>query len=118
MVAVIGVDAGWLATMLCLAPVAVGFIAPAAHLVESAIGTPESADGFLGLAANSVIMSALAAVAALLVALGLAYGYRLRPKRPLKLTRRFANLGYGIPGAVLALGVLLPLAAFDNWLDG
>ena len=109
---------GWLATMLCLAPVAVGFIAPAAHLVESAIGAPESADGFLGLAANSVIMSALAAVAALLVALGLAYGYRLRPKRPLKLASRFANLGYGIPGAVLALGVLLPLAAFDNWLDG
>lgn len=109
---------GWLATMLCLTPVAFGFIAPAAHLVQSAIGAPESANGFLGLAANSVIMSALAAVAALLVALGLAYGYRIRPKRPLKLASRFANFGYGIPGAKLALGVLLPLAAFDNWLDG
>jgi len=41
---------GWLATMLCLTPVAVGFIAPAAHLVQSAIGAPESADGFFGLA--------------------------------------------------------------------
>jgi iron(III) transport system permease protein len=28
-----------------------------------------------------------------------------------------AGLGYAIPGTVLALGLLIPLAAFDNWID-
>ena len=30
---------------------------------------------------------------------------------------RISSLGYAIPGAVLAIGVIIPLAAFDNWLD-
>ena len=30
---------------------------------------------------------------------------------------RIAGLGYAIPGTVLAVGLLVPLAGFDNWLD-
>jgi iron(III) transport system permease protein len=30
---------------------------------------------------------------------------------------RVLNLGYAVPGAVMAVGILLPLAAFDNALD-
>jgi iron(III) transport system permease protein len=33
------------------------------------------------------------------------------------LLNRFAALGYAIPGTVLALGILIPLARFDNLLD-
>ena len=31
---------------------------------------------------------------------------------------RLAGLGYAIPGTVLAIGILVPLAALDNRIDG
>jgi iron(III) transport system permease protein len=31
---------------------------------------------------------------------------------------RLPGFGYALPGTILALGLLIPLAAFDNWLDG
>ncbi len=30
---------------------------------------------------------------------------------------RISTLGYAVPGTVLAVGLLVPLAGFDNWLD-
>jgi iron(III) transport system permease protein len=31
---------------------------------------------------------------------------------------RFAGIGYAVPGAVLAVGIMIPLAALDNTVDG
>jgi iron(III) transport system permease protein len=31
---------------------------------------------------------------------------------------RLATLGYAIPGAVVAVGVMIPFAGLDNWVDG
>ncbi|WP_277254038.1 ABC transporter permease, partial [Neptunomonas phycophila] len=48
----------------------------------------------------------------------LGYAQRLNPnKRSLKIAINFSSLGYALPGAVLALGVLVPLAHFDNSVD-
>ncbi len=108
---------GWLAAFLCAAPILAGFAAPAAHLVDAAVGQADALARFPDLAANSVMVAGIAAVVSLLVALGLAYCKRLQPTRPLRVAARLATLCYGVPGPVLALGVLVPLAAFDNWLD-
>ncbi len=108
---------GWTAAALCLLPILVGFVAPAVYLVDAAFASADAAARFPRLALNSMTVSGVAALAAVVVALGLAYGKRLRPTRALRAANRVATLGYGIPGPVLALGVLLPLAAFDNWLD-
>jgi len=109
---------GWFAALLCLAPISLGFLAPSIHLADAALGESDALERFPTLAANSVLAASVAAVAALLVALGLAYGRRLRPTRAVRTANRAATLGYGMPGPVLALGVLVPLAAFDNWFDG
>ena len=47
----------------------------------------------------------------------LSYAGRVARNRAVGLSARIASLGYGVPGTVLALGVLLPFAGFDNWLD-
>jgi iron(III) transport system permease protein len=43
---------------------------------------------------------------------------RLRGGAVLSGAARVASLGYAVPGAVLALGILIPLGAFDNAFDG
>ena len=69
-------------------------------------------------ARNSFLLSALAAAAALAAGLLLAYGLRAARGTPgLKVATRLASTGYAVPGAVLALGILIPFAALDNTLD-
>jgi iron(III) transport system permease protein len=49
--------------------------------------------------------------------LGLAYAARIMRRGPTVWVARFAGLGYAVPGIVIAVGVLSPMAAFDNQLD-
>ncbi len=62
---------------------------------------------------------ALAGGGALLVAflaLVLGYAQRLAPSTAMNITARFASLGYALPGAVLAVGIFIPVAWLDNQL--
>jgi iron(III) transport system permease protein len=113
---------GWrsaLAFGLCALPVIVGFVVPVLVLGQLSIvyfdrsWTPE----FKSYALNSLTLSAGAALVALLVALFIAYARRLREGRVLRVATRAASLGYAVPGAVLAVGILIPFATFDNALD-
>jgi iron(III) transport system permease protein len=56
-------------------------------------------------------------MAAICIALLLAYGKRLVASRTVNAAVSFASFGYAVPGAVLAIGVIIPLAGFDNALD-
>ncbi len=47
----------------------------------------------------------------------IAYAARLRPGRVSRAAGQVAGLGYAIPGVVIAVGVLLPLTRFDQWLS-
>src|SRR3546814_3142147 len=47
----------------------------------------------------------------------MAYGRRLRGSPAVQLANRLAAMGYAIPGTIIAVGVLVPFAAFDNALD-
>ena len=111
---------GWLAalaTTVCLLPFVLGFVVPAALLTIYALDT-EWNRKLTGYAFNSLTLSTSAALAAVVLGLFLAYSRRLHPGRRLKVLVRFASLGYAMPGAVLAVGVIVPLAAFDNTVDG
>jgi iron(III) transport system permease protein len=103
----------------CAIPVALGFVLPAAILAGLAAGHPEAHVGarYLALAGNSFTLAALTAALAALAATLLAYAARLHPGALTRAACRLVGLGYAVPGAVIAVGVLIPLAAFDNWLD-
>jgi len=72
--------------------------------------------GFLPALGNSLGLAAMAAGLTLGVALVLAYALRLRPSRSVAALVRGASLGYALPGAVIAVGVLLPLSTLDHAL--
>ena len=115
----LGPRAAFGAFMACLIPVTLGFLLPAAWLVYDALLYAEmfKSQTFLSAAGNSLMLSSLAAVIAVMIAIVLAYGARLRDGNLLRTATRLAGVGYAVPGAVLAIGIIIPLAKFDNALD-
>lgn len=63
------------------------------------------------------MLSSIAAICTIILGLILAYGNRLVKRGSVQKAVRLAGLGYAMPGAVLAVGVIMPLAAFDNAVD-
>ena len=55
-------------------------------------------------------------VARAVIATGMVYARRLSPSYITRAGSRLLNLGYAVPGTVLAIGVLLPLGAADQAL--
>ena len=110
---------GMAATGVCLVPVLFGFFVPVLVLSELTwVYFDESwTPAFRTYVLNSCLLSATAALIALLVAIVIAYARRLQGGQVLKVTTRIASLGYALPGAVLAVGIIVPFAAFDNALD-
>ncbi len=109
----------WLAVAVCLVPLLLGFLLPAAQL---AWWTQETAAEmldrqFMQLMLNSFSLAAAAAFLAVLLAVVIAYGKRLHPTRIVAASARVAGMGYAIPGTVIAVGVMLPLAWLDNSID-
>ncbi len=109
-----------LALVTCLLPVILGFAFPFATLIWMAFAHIEQfVDAkFLLHAFHSFSLSISTSLIALCLAITLAYTRRIFPEHRLLIaTTNFANLGYALPGAVLAIGVIIPLAAFDNTVD-
>lgn len=109
-----------LASLACALPVLMGFLLPAGILVGLAATSPEArAEARLvALVGNSFTLSGVTALAAVLLAVALAYAARLSKSRVAAAANRVAALGYAVPGAVIAVGVLVPLGRLDNWLAG
>lgn len=107
------------AVMACALPFLLGFALPFYILLSASfrfidfVWTPE----FWAAAGNSVLLASLTAVIAVSVALIIAYGKRVTAHPILKPIGALAGTGYAIPGAILAIGILIPLAAFDNMFD-
>ena len=103
----------------CALPVLLGFVAPFAVLLVQGLAhlSDAFAAGFWRATRNSVGVAAVAAVATVLIGLALAYASRLAPTLFVRSVVRAAGLGYAMPGTVLAIGLLIPLAALDNSID-
>lgn len=110
---------GWAAAAACLMPFILGFAIPAMVLLSSAlVFAPDAIEGgVFTIMANSVALAVLAAAVAVLLGLVLAYARRVAANGFTRPAVRMAGLGYAMPGTVLAIGLLIPLAAFDNHVD-
>ncbi len=109
---------GAFAFAACVAPLTFGFLLPVILLARLSLAGGDAQFGarFVRLAANSASLAALAALLAVAIALLLAYGARLSRSRWAHGVNRLAGLGYAVPGAVIAIGVLIPATRVDNFL--
>ncbi|MBT8418731.1 MAG: iron ABC transporter permease, partial [Silicimonas sp.] len=108
----------WGVTIFCAFPVLAGFVMPVAILAHHALTRPERwlAPGLGRALANTVLVGGAAALLTVAAALFLVYGARLSQRQGARLLLPVTTIGYAAPGAVLAVGLLIPLAAFDNAL--
>ncbi|TVT34938.1 ABC transporter permease [Marinobacter vinifirmus] len=105
--------------VVCAVPLVLGFVIPGATLGYYAweyFDVSWNPD-FLRNTMNSLFLSGSAALTTLVIGVTLAYSRRLHNTRGMQVLMRLSSLGYAMPGAVLAVGVIVPLAGFDNWLD-
>ena len=109
-----------LAIIVCSLPLLLGFILPAVLLLKMALteGDAQFGERFILLARNSFVLASITAGIAVLLALLLAYGARLSKTTLANALNRLVGLGYAVPGAVIAVGVLIPVTRLDNWLAG
>ena len=104
--------------MLCALPVLLGAIIPILRLIYHVLTTGDGQAGsaFIRYAANSVSVALIVAALTLIIAAGLVRSRRVAPSGFNKATIRIATLGYALPGALLAVGLLAPLGVFDKSL--
>ncbi|MCE6962219.1 iron ABC transporter permease [Cereibacter sphaeroides] len=107
---------GWLAALLCVLPFAMGFLLPVGVMLGHAVRRPEAwtSPGLLRALGNTLTVGGIAAVLTVAGAVFLVYGVRLARRGLPRLVLPLTLLGYAAPGAVLALGFLIPLAALDH----
>ena len=120
---------GWraaLALLVCVLPLLLGFAIPALMLCKMALAEGDAQFGprFIGLVRNSFLLASVTALVAVLAALLIGYAGRgIAAGRSwlLRALTRVCGMGYALPGSVVAVGVLVPVARLDNavssWLQ-
>jgi len=109
----------WLAIATCLAPVLLAVIIPVFTLFSMGLASEQNllSDRYLRFIQNSLVLAGTAAVVTVSAAILLVSLYRLYEGRLTSAALYIARLGYAVPGGVIAVGLLVPGAAFDNRLD-
>ncbi|AUJ64620.1 iron ABC transporter permease [Aestuarium zhoushanense] len=110
----------WIATMACMIPLTLGFILPVVVLSSHAFNAGQWVDpGLIRAFTHTLVVGGVAAVLTVIGGVLMVYGVRLSGKSLPRLLMPVTAIGYAAPGAVLGLGILVPLAVFDNKLaDG
>lgn len=113
---------GWQAAAAiagCALPVIFGAVLPIVILVWMGLGSEQNllSARYLGFIRNSLTLAGIAAVVTVSAAIAIGFFQRLRPKGLSQGAAYVARLGYAVPGGVIAVGLLVPFAAFDNALD-
>jgi len=104
-----------LAWLVCALPIMLGFALPVLFMLRPLIQGWDQLlwSQFFGWAFNSIWLASLSALLATALALGLAFAVRRQPSTLTRGAVRVASLGYAIPGAVIVVGLLLPV----GWLQ-
>jgi len=113
---------GWragAAVLFCSVPLVVGFIAPFVMLLWMAVtdGHNLLSPRYLTMIVNSFSLAGGTAVVAVVVSLFLAYAARIERSRLTTAANVVVGLGYAVPGTMIAVGILIPVAYFDNAVD-
>lgn len=105
----------WLAWAVCGVPLLMGFVVPVLFMLRPLIADWSVLpwDRFMAWSYNSIRLGLISSVLAVVLALALAFSVRRAPDGMTRVAVQLAGLGYAIPGAVIVVGLLLPV----GWLQ-
>ncbi len=113
----------WGAVLICSLVLGVAFILPVLQLVIWALGEIQNPtvsiwqESFINYSQNSILLAGSTALITVALALLIVFGLRTTATAQRKLVRvlvRFVTLGYAMPGAVIAVGVLIVVNPLDS----
>lgn len=115
----LGKTQAFTAFSVCFIPLFFGFLLPVTQLMYWSFLTAKEVINreFVSLLTNSFLLAVVASILSVVIALLIAYAVRLYRTYSLRTVSRVATSGYSIPGVVVALGVMIPFAWFDNTLN-
>ena len=110
---------GWVSLVMmlvCAIPVALGFVLPAGVIMSHAVRNAElwSDRALLEATWNTISVGGMAAIVTVLAGVFMVYGVRLSGRALPRIVLPLTTIGYAAPGAVLGVGILIPLAVLDN----
>ena len=107
-----------LAFLCCLTPVVLGFALPLIILLEHSMSNPYlfMDEGLIEATFNTVFTGTIAATFTVVLSIFMVFGMKSVKGRLPKVTMPVTTIGYAVPGAVLGVGILIPLAVLDNAL--
>ncbi len=108
----------WLIFSVVFLPILLGFILPVAQLIYWAVITASTVFDmeFIMISLQSFAIAIASAVITVFFALVLIYFSKWSTLTTIKNISRVGVLGYAIPGAVIAIGIMIPTLALDKWL--
>lgn len=109
----------WLVFLVCFLPVLLGFLLPISQLAywASVAWAETNLSNIFQLMGNSSLIALLSALVVSFFAVLLHYAVRISNQTVTKFFSQIANLGYAIPGAVIAIGSMVTLISFDHFLS-
>ncbi|WP_187429820.1 hypothetical protein ROLI_015170 [Roseobacter fucihabitans] len=107
------------AQIACALPVLLGVIIPTITLVLMGLRSEQDifSPRYLGFIQSTLTLAGIAALVTVFAAIFLGTFNRVSPSRTSIASLFIGRLGYAVPGGVIAIGLLVPFARFDNWLD-
>ena len=103
----------------CSIPIFFGFFVPIIQLLiwSSSAWSNILNFGFTELIYNSVLLASVASIISLLIAFSLNYCQKIIPTFIMNLIIRLVSMGYALPGTIIAIGIVTPLAFIDHKFD-
>jgi iron(III) transport system permease protein len=107
------------AIIFCVLPLIVGFLAPLIMLLwmHFTDGHDLFSPRYIDMIINSVTLAGITAFLAVLLSLFLVYVARSEKSWLTRISNRIVSLGYAVPGSMIAVGILIPLATLDNLIS-
>ncbi|MBK3393439.1 iron ABC transporter permease [Psychrobacter sp. M9-54-1] len=110
--------AQWGMALLCTLVFLIAFLIPFLQLLYwTALNFQQDFDArYIDFVTNSLMIASMTTIFIAFLAIIIAWIKRQYPDKSTKLMTTLANLGYVVPGTVLAVGIFIPIAWLDNQL--
>ena len=101
---------------VCFIPIFIGFILPILEILNWSLrfNTSFFNEQFFSISLNTVLLSILSAILCTFIAMIINFSIRYKNSSVIKSINPFLNIGYAVPGLILAVGIVQLFVFLDN----
>ena len=101
---------------ICFIPIFIGFILPLLEILNWSLrfNTSFFNEQFFSISLNTILLSILSAILCTFIAMIINFSIRYKNSSVIKSINPFLNIGYAVPGLILAVGIVQLFVFLDN----